>query len=104
MIDKAGGVQKIAMARQAARQTAGFIAKHDDQLGIIDFDIVPHTLIPLERLSSSVLSNVNHTVNGLQADGGTNIFLGLKKGYAQLIRSHAQERPHHPDDRRDHSA
>jgi Ca-activated chloride channel homolog len=92
MVDKAGGVQKIAMARQAARQTAGFIAKHDDQLGIVDFDIVPHTLIPLERVDAGVLKSVNHTVDGLQANGGTNIFLGLKKGYQELIRSHAQER------------
>jgi Ca-activated chloride channel homolog len=92
MVDKAGGVQKIAMARQAARQTAGFIAKHDDQLGIVDFDIVPHTLIPLERVDAGVLKSVDHTVDGLQANGGTNIFLGLKKGYQELIRSHAQER------------
>ncbi len=92
MVDKAGGVPKIAMARQAARQTAGFIATHDDQLGIIDFDIVPHTLVSLERLTPAVRGSVDQTVDGLQADGGTNIYLGLKAGYAQLIQSHAQER------------
>ncbi len=92
MVDKAGGVAKIVMARQAARQTAGFIATHDDQLGIIDFDIVPHTLIALERLNAAVRNGVDHTIDGLQADGGTNIYLGLKDGFKQLRRSHAQER------------
>jgi Ca-activated chloride channel homolog len=92
MVDKAGGVAKIAMARQAARQTAGFIATHDDQLGIIDFDIIAHTLVPLERLNASARNSVDHTVDGLQANGGTNIYLGLKAGYNQLVHSTAQER------------
>jgi uncharacterized membrane protein len=93
MIDLAGGVPKIVMAHQAARQTAQFIAKHDDQLGIVDFDIVPHTLLPLTRLGSTQQRDqVDHTVDGLRANGGTNIYLGLKAGFEQLSRSHAQER------------
>jgi Ca-activated chloride channel homolog len=93
MIDRAGGVPKITMTHKAATQTAGFIAAHDDQLGIIDFDIVPHTLIPIERLgSAAVRDRVDRKVDGLQANGGTNIYLGLRAGYEQLMRSHAQER------------
>ncbi len=93
MIDLAGGVPKIVMAHQAARQTAQFIAKHDDQLGIVDFDIVPHTLVPLIRLGSTEQRDrVDNTVDALRANGGTNIYLGLKRGLAQLSRSNSKER------------
>jgi hypothetical protein len=93
MIDLAGGVPKIEMARVAARQSATFIAAHQDQLGIVDFDIIPHTLVALERLDSKTAAKrVDLRVDGLQADGGTNIYLGLKAGYEQLLKSNAKER------------
>ena len=41
MADLSGGIPKITMAKSAARQVAAFMAKHQDELGIVDFDIVP---------------------------------------------------------------
>jgi Ca-activated chloride channel family protein len=93
MSELAGGVEKIAMARIAATQSAAFLRAHQDALGIIDFDIKPHTLVPLQLLTSAADERrVDRTVAGLQADGGTNIYLGLKAGLEQLLASKAEQR------------
>ena len=93
MIDLAGGVPKIVMARSAARETAGFIAAHHDQLGIIDFDIAPHLLLPMQTvLPGASQRRVVRRIETLHANGGTNIFLGLKAGLAQLLTSTAKVR------------
>jgi Ca-activated chloride channel family protein len=93
MIEPAGGVQKIAMARAAARQSAAFLRAHQDALGVVDFDIKAHTLVPLQLLTSAADERrVDHVVDGLQADGGTNIYLGLKAGLAQLLASKVKQR------------
>jgi len=93
MIEPAGGVQKIAMARAAARQSAAFLRTHQDFLGVVDFDIKAHTLVPLQALTSVADERrVDHIVDGLQADGGTNIYLGLKAGLEQLLASKAKQR------------
>jgi Ca-activated chloride channel homolog len=93
MMDTAGGVQKIAMARSGARQSAAFIARHRDQLGIVDFDIHPHVFLPLQKISpGSREQKVDQRIATLQADGGTNIFRGLKAGWQALVKSHAKQR------------
>ncbi len=93
MVELAGGVPKIAMARAAAVQSAAFLRAHDDALGVVDFDIKAHTLVPLQLLTSAADERrVDHTVAGLQADGGTNIYLGLQAGLTQLLASNAKQR------------
>jgi Ca-activated chloride channel family protein len=93
MIDRVGGVPKIVMARSAARETAAFIAAHHDQLGIVDFDIVPHTLLPMQTVVPGAShARVNRTIETLHASGGTNIYLGLKAGLTQLLTSTAKVR------------
>ncbi len=93
MSELAGGVEKIAMARAAATQSAAFLRAHQDGLGIVDFDIKPYTLVPLQLLTSAADERrVDRTVAGLQADGGTNIYLGLKAGLEQLLASKAEQR------------
>jgi Ca-activated chloride channel family protein len=93
MSELAGGVEKIAMARAAASQSAAFLRAHQDALGIIDFDIKPHTLVPLHLLTSAADERqLDRTVAGLQANGGTNIYLGLKAGFEQLLASKVQQR------------
>jgi hypothetical protein len=93
MSELAGGVEKIAMARAAATQSAAFLRAHQDALGVVDFDIKPHTLVPLQLLTSAADERrVDRTVAGLQANGGTNIYLGLKGGLEQLLASKAEQR------------
>ena len=93
MIEDVGGVAKILMAKVAAADSAAFIAAHKDQIGIVDFDYLAHTLIPLQRLTTQAdeQSMVN-TVDRLQPDGGTNIFAGLQVGFDDLRTSKAPER------------
>jgi Ca-activated chloride channel family protein len=55
MIDLAGGVPKIDMVHVAGTEVAQFIAVHRDELGIVDFDIVPHTLVPIQRIASTAV-------------------------------------------------
>jgi hypothetical protein len=93
MVELAGGVPKIEMARAAAVQSAAFLREHQDALGIVDFDIKAHTLVPLHLITTNAEEQqVDHTVAGLEADGGTNIYLGLKAGLAQLLASNAKQR------------
>ena len=93
MMDRAGGVPKIEMARAGARQTATFIAKHRDELGIVDFDVVAHVLTPLRRLAPGASQkSVNAWIATLQADGGTSIYQGLKEGLVQLQNSTTKQR------------
>ena len=81
------------MVHVAGAETAKFVAAHHDDLGIVDFDIAPHVLTPMESLSSrSVLRGVVSSVSRLQADGGTNIYAGLRAGLAQLLRSRAPDK------------
>ena len=93
MMDHAGGVPKIEMARAGARQTAAFIAKHRDELGIVDFDVAAHVLTPLLRLSPGASEkSVDAYIATLQADGGTSIYQGLKQGLTQLLNSTTKQR------------
>ena len=93
MADLSGGVRKITMAQSAARQVATFIAKHQDELGIVDFDIVPHVLVTMRRvLPGSSAKRVLDRIERLKADGGTDIYLGLKAGLPQLLASKARRR------------
>ncbi len=93
MMDKAGGVPKIEMARAGARQTAAYIAKHRDELGIVDFDVAAHVLTPVVRLSpGAAQKSVNAYIATLQADGGTSIYQGLKQGLVQLRNSTTKQR------------
>ncbi len=93
MIDLAGGVPKIEMTRSAARQTASFVGAHHDQLGIVDFDIVPHLLVQMQTISPGASEqHVDRRIATLQANGGTNIYLGLQAGFDQLLQSTSKVR------------
>jgi Ca-activated chloride channel homolog len=93
MSDLAGGVKKITMVQAAAREVAQFAAKHRDQLGIVDFDIVPHTLLSIRRLQPGTTEHhVVSLIDGLQADGGTDVYLGLRTGLRQLLKSSTKDR------------
>ncbi len=93
MSDTSDGVRKIVMAQSAAKQAAGFVASHQDEFGIVDFDIVPHLLLPLQRVTSGTLAQaVDSTIDRLHADGGTDIYLALQEGYNQILKSTSQNR------------
>lgn len=93
MINEAGGVPKIEMAKQAAQDALKFLAGHDDEVGIIDFDIEPHFLVPLVRVTpGKVAEEISRRIAGLEADGGTNIYKALAAGAHQIEASPAPDR------------
>jgi Ca-activated chloride channel homolog len=90
MIDLAGGYPKIEMVRAGGVQAARFAASHEDQLGIVSFDAVPHLLVPIQRLSPGAGERrVLAAIEGLTAEGGTNLYQALRAGFQQLQASSA---------------
>ncbi|MBS1878636.1 MAG: VWA domain-containing protein [Actinobacteria bacterium] len=93
MIDEVGGVPKIAMAQAAARGAVRFLSRHSDQLGIVAFDIRPHRLLPLSRVTPGpVAAAIDAKVDGLTPDGGTDIYSALAAGLRELEASRAPHR------------
>jgi Mg-chelatase subunit ChlD len=92
MINEAGGVPKIAQAQAAARGAVEFLLKHRDEVGIVTFEIKPHTLIPLTRVEPGTVGGIQKEINSIPANGGTNIYKGLKAGVEEIEKSKAKDR------------
>jgi uncharacterized membrane protein len=92
MINEAGGVPKIAQAQAAARGAVEFLLKHRDEVGIVTFEIKPHTLVPLTRVESGTVGGILKKINSIPANGGTNIYKGLKAGVEEIEKSKAKDR------------
>lgn len=93
MVELAGGVSKISMAKQAAKVAARLLSKHDDELGIVSFEIEPHIFLPVTRVTPGKgLATVEHRIDKLFAEGGTNIYKGLEAGADQVEASPEPER------------
>ncbi len=95
MADTAGGegIPKMTMAKGAARQTAQFVSSHGDELGIVGFDSVAGQILEMQRVTPGAAEKrVLGSIGGVTADGGTNIYRGLKAGLDQLLTSQSQNR------------
>jgi Ca-activated chloride channel homolog len=93
MFDLAGGYPKIEMVRLGGVQATRFVAAHEDELGIVAFDALPHLLVPLQRVTPGASERrILAAVDGLNAEGGTNIYLALQAGFRQLEQSSAQSK------------
>jgi uncharacterized membrane protein len=92
MINEVGGVPKIAMAQAAARGALAFLLKHRDQVGIVGFEIKAKALVPLTRVEAGSVGQIEHVINTIPANGGTNIYKGLAAGVKEIERSKAKDR------------
>jgi Ca-activated chloride channel homolog len=92
MINEVGGVPKIAMAQAAARGAVAFLLKHRDEVGIVGFEIKPKVLVPLTRVEPGNVGQIEHVINTIPANGGTNIYKGLAAGVKEIERSKAKDR------------
>ena len=92
MINEVGGVPKIAQAQAAARGAVEFLLKHRDQVGIVTFEIKPHVLVPLTRVEPGNVDQIQKKINSIPANGGTNIYKGLKAGVEEIEKSKAKDR------------
>lgn len=90
MNNLAGGVPKIEMSQSAADSALGFAHARKDAYGLVSFDIAPHVLVPLQKLTRpQQVARVRRIIANMTADGGTNIYAALKAGITQLQHSHA---------------
>jgi Ca-activated chloride channel family protein len=92
MINEVGGVPKIAMAQAAARGALAFLLKHHDQIGIVDFEIKAKTLVPLTQVEAGNVAEIEHKIDTIPANGGTNVYKGLTDGVKEIERSKAKDR------------
>jgi von Willebrand factor type A domain len=90
MIDLAGGYPKIEMVRLGGVEATRFVASHNDELGVVAFDAVPHLLVPIQRLSTGAGERrALAAIEGLTAEGGTNLYQALQAGFRELRKSAA---------------
>lgn len=88
MLDLGGDVPKIDEVRAAARTAAQFTARHEDELGIVTFDATPSILVPFGRVGSAAAATaIERRIDGITADGGTNIEAALAAGLKEIERS-----------------
>jgi Ca-activated chloride channel family protein len=93
MIDLVGGYPKIEMVQLGGEEATRFVAAHEDELGIVAFDAVPHPLVPIQRVTPGASERrVLAAIDGLTAEGGTNIYRALEAGFHQLQSSTASSR------------
>jgi len=88
MLDLGGDVPKIDEVRAAARTAAAFSVRHQDELGIVTFDATPSVLVPFARVESPAqAAAIERKIDGITADGGTNIGAALEAGLREIERS-----------------
>jgi Ca-activated chloride channel family protein len=93
MIEEAGGVPKLEMAQVASQVATRYLAGQGDDLGIVDFDIEPHVLVPVTKVTPGrVAGGIERRIEGLIAEGGTNIYKGLALGARQIEASSERQR------------
>jgi Ca-activated chloride channel family protein len=86
-------VPKLEMAQIASKAASKLLAANSDELGIVDFDVEPHTLVPVTRVTpGTVLDEIDSRIDGLEAEGGTNIYKALADGAHQIEASNATDR------------
>ena len=85
-------VTKMAMAREAAILATETL-RPDDQLGVLAFDIRNDWVVPLASIAANGgLGNVQQAIGAIEADGGTDIYPALLKGFEAIATSDARFR------------
>jgi len=81
-----GRDEKLAYARQAALGVATTL-RPDDELGVIAFDDLPESVVPLARLGNGTRAEAG--IAGIGPGGGTNIYPALEAAFHALSGSRA---------------
>ena len=89
VIDKSGsmGGEKIARGREAALEAVRRLSA-DDLVSVVVYDNGVRVLVPACRVGDGIA--IFHAIDGITADGGTNLHGGVVAGAAEL-RKHIEE-------------
>ncbi|REK76608.1 VWA domain-containing protein [Paenibacillus paeoniae] len=91
VIDRSGSMSdgKMELAKEAAIRTVELL-RDIDQVGVIAFDSAPVWIVEPTALTDR--DEVITKIQGIQADGGTEIYSALAKGYEGLLQVDAQRK------------
>jgi len=83
VIDHSGSMtgEKIGWAKAAAVAAAEMLGRRDF-IGVVAFDIEPHTIVPIQR--NGTASRTRSRIRQLDANGGTDMMPGLQEGYRAI--------------------
>jgi Mg-chelatase subunit ChlD len=80
---KSDGVAKMEMAKEAAILSVGAL-RPGDIVGVLAFDMRPRWVVPIQQLDPANLLSIQTAIARLEADGGTDIFAALQRGYEAM--------------------
>ncbi|WP_259391570.1 VWA domain-containing protein [Paenibacillus sp. 1011MAR3C5] len=91
VIDRSGSMSdgKLELAKEAAIRTVELL-RDDDKVGVIAFDSAPTWIVEPAALTNR--DEVIAKIQGIQAEGGTEIYSALAAGYDGLLNTDAQRK------------
>jgi Mg-chelatase subunit ChlD len=84
VIDKSGSMQgeKMVMCRQAAAEAVRVLGAND-HIGVVAFDGAARTVVPIQQVQGR-RERIASRIRRLDADGGTDMFPGMRQALVQL--------------------
>ncbi|MDQ0116677.1 VWA domain-containing protein [Paenibacillus harenae] len=91
VIDRSGSMSdgKLELAKEAAIRTIELM-RDADTVGVVAFDSAPWWVVEPEKLSNR--DSIIERIQGIQSEGGTEIYNALKAGYEGLLEVDAQRK------------
>ncbi|HEY7035553.1 MAG TPA: VWA domain-containing protein [Thermomicrobiales bacterium] len=90
--DPLGGTSKIEMAKEAVKLAAEALA-NGDEVGILAFNDQQQWVVQLTKIDGDATrQTINAAIDGITADGGTEIYSALNVGFDAIAKSDADVR------------
>ena len=91
VIDRSGSMAdgKLELAKEAAMRTVELL-RDEDTVGVLAFDSAPWWVVEPTPLTKR--DEVLESIQGIQAEGGTEIYTALDAGYQGLLKTDAQRK------------
>ncbi|MDQ6419147.1 VWA domain-containing protein [Paenibacillus sp. LHD-117] len=91
VIDRSGSMMdgKLELAKEAAMRTVELM-REEDTVGVVAFDSLPWWVVEPTKLSDR--EAVLEKIQGIQAEGGTEIYSALDEGYRGLLEIEAERK------------